>query len=223
MSAMDILKLLGGSIIDKPLEIIDNQLNFYQQRKNAAQAQELKQEEAKFLQQLELDRQKLNAELDDMIERKKIERNAAILDAIEDYQTTMAECATSISASLEKMTIEFRRQAHDLMEEKKRAYIQMQRDIRRDAHEQLKEIQADFPEGSRARKIMEDAVNEQLITVVENSKSFMKMIDADFAKMTDNLDAISKSAQENANQYISLAFGGLMASQIRGDDKKFLR
>ena len=36
MSLINILKLVGSSIIDKPLEIIDNQLKFYQYRKNAA-------------------------------------------------------------------------------------------------------------------------------------------------------------------------------------------
>ncbi len=223
MSVMGVLKLIGASIVDKPLEIIDNQLRFYQERKNAEQAQQLKQEEAQFMQKLEFERQKFNAELDDMIARKEIERGALVLDAIKDYQVTMAECATSISESLGKMTIELRRQAHDLMEEKKRAYIQMQSEMRRDAQSQLKEIYADFPEGSRARTIMEDAVNEQLVIVIENSKSFMKMIDADFAKMTDNLDSISKTAQANANQYISQTFGGLISNQIRGDDKKLLR
>ena len=46
MSVMDVLKWFGGTIIGKPLEIIDNQLNFYQQRKNAAQTQQLEQEKA---------------------------------------------------------------------------------------------------------------------------------------------------------------------------------
>lgn len=223
MGLMNVLKFIGASIIEKPLEIIDTQLRFYQERKNAEQAQKLKQEEAEFMQKLELDRQRFNAELDDMIARKEIERNVLILDAIKDYQVTMAECATSISESLGKMTIELRRQAHDLMEEKKRAYIQMQNDIRNEAHKQLKEIYSDFPEGSRARTIMEDAVNEQLVIVIENSRSFMKMIDADFAKMTDNLDAISKDALGNTNQYISQALGGLVSNQIRGGDKKLLR
>ena len=138
MGIMSVLKFIGASIIEKPLEIIDTQMKFYQERKNTAQVQRLKREEAEFLQKLELDRLRFNAELDDMIARKEIERGTLILDAIKDYQVTMAECATSISESLGKMTIELRRQAHDLMEEKKRAYIQMQNDIRDDAHNQLK-------------------------------------------------------------------------------------
>ena len=95
MSAVfKILKLVGGSIIDKPLEIIDNQLKFYQERKNMAQSQQLKQEEAKFLQQLDQDRQKFNAELDDMIARKEIERGSLIAESIAIYHVCNELAAT---------------------------------------------------------------------------------------------------------------------------------
>ena len=122
------LQLVGGSIIDKPLEIINNQLRFYQERQNVAQAQQLKQDEAKFAQQLEFDNRKFNAELDDMIADRDFERRKRILDAVKDHQITMAQYAASIDASLSKMTVELRRQAHNLIQEKKPAYIQMQID-----------------------------------------------------------------------------------------------
>ena len=87
------------------------------------------------MQQLELDRQKLNAELDDMIADKEIERSKKILDAIKEYQITMAESSKSINESLGKMTIELRRQAHDLMEEKKQIYQKMQKEATNNAME----------------------------------------------------------------------------------------
>ena len=221
---MKILRLVGGSIIDKPLEIIDNQLNFYQQRKNVAHDQKLRQEETCFNQQLELDRQKFNAELDDMIADKELERSKKILDAIKEYQITMAESSKSIHESLGKMKIELRRQAHDLMEEKKQAYLQMQKNATATAMDQLKMIRSEFPEGSMEYQIMGEAVRAQLVGIVESSNSFMKMIDADFAKMTDNLDMISRNAAENTNQYISMTLGNLMSKQLRGgNDTKFLK
>ena len=224
MSLFKVLKLVGGSIIDKPLEIIDNQLNFYQQRKNAEHSQQLKQEEARFIQQLDLDRQKFNAELDDMIADKEIERSKKILDAIKEYQITMAESSKSINESLGKMTIDLRRQAHDLMEEKKQTYQKMQKEATNNAMEQLKLIRSEFPEGSMEYQIMGEAVRAQLVGIVESSNSFMKMIDADFAKMTDNLDMISRNAAENTNQYISMTLGNLMSKQLRGgNDTKFLK
>lgn len=224
MSLMKILKLVGGSIIDKPLEIIDNQLKFYQQRKNAEHDQKLKQEEAQFMQKLELDRQKFNAELDAMVADREIERGKKILDAIKEYQLTMAESSRSIHESLGKMTIELRRQAHDLMEEKKKTYQQMQKDATNSAMEQLKMIRSEFPEGSMEYQIMGEAVRAQLVGIVESSNSFMKMIDADFAKMTDNLDMISRNAAENTKQYISMTLGNLMSNRLRGgDDTKLLK
>lgn len=224
MNWMKFLQLVGGSIIDKPLEIIDNQLQFYQERQNAAQPQQLRQDEARFMQKLELDRQKFNAELDEMIADRAFERDKEILDTIKDYQITMAQSTASINASLSKMTVELRRQAHNLIQEKKQAYRQMQIDARNDMREQLKQIQEDFPEGSRARTIMEDAVAEQFAVIIENSRNFLKMIDADFIKITDNLDAISKSAREHTNQYISMTLGGLLSKQLRGgDDTKLIK
>ena len=126
MGLMKVLKFVGGSIIDKPLEIIGRQFEFYQQRKNAAQSQQLKQEEAKFMQSLEFDRQKFNAELDDMIARKEIERGSLIAQAISDYQKTMAECTISIGKSLGMMNIELRERATALVEDKQKQYSALQ-------------------------------------------------------------------------------------------------
>ncbi|MBQ7454539.1 MAG: hypothetical protein IJS69_05780 [Selenomonadaceae bacterium] len=224
MGLMKILKFLGGNIIEKPIEIVGKQLEFYQQRKNAAHDQKLLQEEAQFMQKLELDRKKFNAELDAMVSDKEVERGKKILDAIKEYQITMAESSNSIYESLGKMTIELRRQAHDLMEEKKQAYLQMQKNATATAMDQLKTIRSEFPEGSMEYQFMGDAVRDQVVGIVESSNSFMKMIDADFAKMTDNLDMISRNAAENTNQYISMTLGSLIPNQLRGGgDTKLLR
>ena len=77
-------------------------------------------------------------------------------------------------------------------------------------------IRSEFPEGSMEYQIMGEAVRAQLVGIVESFNSFMKMIDADFAKMTDNLDMISRNAAENTNQYISMTLGNLMSNQLRG-------
>ena len=169
MSLFKVLKLVGGSIIDKPLEIIDNQLKFYQQRKNAAQSQQLKQEEAKFVQQLEFDRQKFNAELDDMIARKEIERGSLVAKAIADYQKTMAECTISIGNSLGNMNIELRERATALVEDKQRQYSALQDAAMDKAAAQLEKIYEKFPTESRARSIMENAVEKQLNNIIDEN------------------------------------------------------
>ena len=221
MSLLKILKLVGGSIIDKPLEIIDNQLNFYQQRKNAAHDQKLRQEEACFNQQLELDRQKLTAELDDMIARKEIERNSLIAKTIAEYQKTMAECTVSIGKSLGMMNIELRERATALVEDKQRQYSALQEAAMDKAAVQLERIYEKFPTETRARTIMENAVEKQLNNIIETSDRFMRTIDEDFSKMMDSVQRITENTMNNAGQYISPAFAN---NALRGgDDTKLLK
>ena len=235
MSLMKVLKFVGGEIITMPLEIIGRQLEFYQQRKNAEHDQRLRQqdayitqqmaqENAAFMQELTLESRRINAEIDNMIAENEIERGTRLLEVIKDYQITMAKTSNSIQESLGKMTIELRRQAHDLIEEKKTTYLKMQKDVTAGAMEQLKEIKREFPEGSVEHQIMSEAIRAQLVGIVENSNSFMRMIDADFAKLVAHLDDTSKLAAANANEYISLTLGRLMPNQIRsGADTKLLR
>lgn len=203
MSLMKVLKLVGGSIIDKPLEIVGRQLEFYQQRKNAAQSQQLKQEEARFMQQLDMDRQKFNAELDDMIARREIERGSLIAQSIAEYQRTMAECTISIGKSLGMMTIELRERATALVEDKQRQYTALQDAAMDKAAAQLERIYAKHPEESRARSILENAVEKQLNNIIDTSDRFMRTIDEDFSKMMESIGRITESTMNNAGQYIS--------------------
>ena len=221
MSLMKVLKLVGGSIIDKPLEIIDNQLKFYQERQNVAQAQKLKQDEAKFMQQLEIDRQKFNAELDDMIARKEIERKSLVMEAIANYQRTMAECTVSIGNSIGNMSIELRERATALVEDKQKQYSALQDAAMDKATAQLEKIYEKFPEESRARSIMENAVEKQLNNIIETSDRFMRTIDEDFSKMMDSVQRIAEGTMNNAGQYISPSF--VNNTMIQGSDKKLLR
>ena len=221
MSLMKVLKLVGGSIIDKPLEIIDNQLKFYQQRRNAEHEQELRQEEAKFNQKLELDRQKLNAELDDMIARKEIERQSLVVNAIMEYQKTMAECTISIGNSIGNMNIELRERATALVEEKQKQYSALQDEAMDKAGAQLERIYEKFPTESKARSIMENAVEKQLNNIIDTSARFMQTIDADFSKMMDSVQRITENTMTNAGQYISPAFAS--NALHGGDDRKLLK
>ena len=222
MSLFKVLKLVGGSIIDKPLEIIGRQCEFYQQRKNAAHDQKLKQEEAQFMQKLEFDRQKFTAELDDMIARKEIERGSLVAKAIADYQKTMAECTISIGKSLGMMNIELRERATALVEDKQKQYSALQDAAMDKAAAQLENIYTKFPEESRARSIMENAVEKQLNNIIETSDRFMRTIDEDFSKMMDSVRQITENTMNNAGQYISPAFAN-NAMLRGGNDTKLLK
>ena len=218
MNFMKVLKYVGGSIIDRPLDIIDNQLRFYQERKNKGQEQELRLEEAKFQQELELENRKRNAEIDDMIAAKEIERGSKIAESIANYQKTMAECSVSIGKSLGMMNIELRERATALVEDKQQQYKALQDAAMDKTMEQFEKIGNKFPEGSKPRQIMEDAVGKQLNNIIETSDRFMRTIDEDFTKMMDSVRQITENTMSNANNYISPTFAKSMTGQIQGDN-----
>ena len=185
-----VLMSFGGTIIQEPLNIVNRQLDHYQNRKNMKLEQELRHEDARFNQQLEMEHAKMNAELDDMIATKEIERRQKIIQIVADYQKTMAECSVSISNSLGLMSVEVRDKAHNLVLEKKQAYLDMQEKVQQDAMKKFEEIAKRFPEGSKARDTMEEAVGKQLFQIMDSAGDFMKVIDTDFANMLANIDNV---------------------------------
>lgn len=225
MSLMKILKLFGGSIIDKPLEIVDHQLKFYQQRRNAAHDQKLRQEEARFQQQLELENRKLNAEIDDMIARKEIQRSSqrvkAFTEAMANHNKTMAECNISIGNSLGKMNLELHERASALAKDETESYRALQSAAMDKATAQLEKIHAKFPEGSRAREIMEDAVAKQITSIIETSDRFIQIIANDFSDMVKSVRQITESTNKNTEQYLTPVFGS--NPMIGGGDTKYLK
>lgn len=224
MNWLKALKLVGGSVIDKPLEIIDKQLKFYQERKNAAHDQKLKQEESQFMQKLELDNRKLNAEIDDMIAHNETERDLqrakAFTEAWENHKRTMAECNVSIGRSLGMMDIELRAHAVTLVEEKTRSYRDLQEETLNRAYEHFDKINAKFPEGSRARTIMEDAVAKQINSIIETSDKFLQTLSDDFEDMLKSVRQITESTVKNTEQYLSPIFAN---NALRGNDTKLLK
>ena len=219
MSVLKILQLVGGSIIEAPINMVNRQLEFYQGRKNKEQEQQLRQEEARFQQELELENRKRNAEIDDMIASKEIERGSKIAESIANYQKTMAECSVSIGKSLGMMNIELRERATALVEQKQQQYKALQDAAMDKAMEQFEKIGDKFPEGSRPRQIMEEAVGKQLNNIIETSDRFMRTIDEDFSKMMDSVRQITEGTMSNANQYISPTF----AQAITGGGNKLLK
>ena len=200
-----ILQGAGATIIERPLSIIDRQLAASNERKSKELEQKLRHEDEKFMQDLELENRRLNAEIDDQIAARELDRQKKIMDAIEAYQKSMADCSISIGESLGIMSIELRDRAMKLVEERRRDYEETQNRASERAISQLETISQKFPEGSKAREIMEDSVGKQLSNIIDTATHFMQTIDEDFKNLLANVDQITRNSIENSNQYIAPA------------------
>ena len=200
-----ILQGAGATIIERPLSIIDRQLAASNERKSKELEQKLRHEDEKFMQDLALENRRLNAEIDDQIAARELDRQKKIMDAIEAYQKSMADCSISIGESLGIMSIELRDRAMKLVEERRRDYEETQNRASERAISQLETISQKFPEGSKAREIMEDSVGKQLSNIIDTATHFMQTIDEDFKNLLANVDQITRNSIENSNQYIAPA------------------
>lgn len=127
-----ILQGAGAVIIEKPLNIIERQLAASNERKARDLEQKLRHEDEEFMQNLALENRRLNAEIDDQISARELERQKKLWDIVESYQKRMAECGISIGNSVGLMSEELRDRAI----------------------KQLETIHKKFSEDSWAREIM---------------------------------------------------------------------
>ena len=222
MGAANLIMALGGDLLSKmvtkPMEIVDKQLEFYNNRKDKQLEHDLKKDEAKFIQDLQLENRKMNAEIDDMIAEKENKRHAQLIEAIMQYQKEMAECTVAISNSIGMMSIELRDRAQALVIAREKEYKELQERASETAIEQGKKIAESFPEGSKMRDMMEEGVCKQYTNIIDSSRAFMETIRNDFSNMLKNIDAITKGTIDRTNELISTTFTRSIANNLSGNE-----
>ena len=233
MSMSDTVISVVGGIITKPFELIGDQLDHWQGRKDAEQRhrqdlekarseqeraqiqQRFEQEQAQQQQQFdarqEEQRQRFQAELDDLVARKEIERAALVAQSIANYKKTMAECAVSIGESLGKMRIELLAEATRLVNEQQRICEEVNTRAFKSADNIFREI-ADLPE--RQQVIMEKQIDKYLSDALDATKTFLETVDSEFKRLNSDIIVISTQTIEQA--YIPLKTdGALIGGKIK--------
>lgn len=219
-------------IIYEPIKLTCDYLRQPMQNWDAAREQERVAFEQKMQQEMALfeidldykrtDRQayerERNAQIDEMIKTAEKDRQQAIFEAIKQYQLDMAEAAKSMQASIGNMSLELRERAQNLVFTKTKEYTQIQKEAKHEAMEELKQITAEFPEGSNARKIMEQAVNQQLVDIITTTSDFIKGMKNDMEKIYHNIDDIGKGTIEFTQKMLS----PIMAKAVKSLENKQL-
>ena len=210
----------GKDIIEGPLRIIDRQIQIHNTRKDKEHDQMLRQQEAEFFAELDAKKRRENAEIDEMLAEGVLKRQKEIIEEYKRYQQDMAMCAKSIGESLGRMSLDLRKQAIALVDEKREQYKNLQNEAKQQATDDFEDIRSRFPEGSRARETMEEVISDQVKGIIADSRSFLKTIEADFAKLADNIDQIVKETQINTNQYLNASMDRAMTRALNVDNVK---
>lgn len=194
-----------GKIIGEPIKAISQSMSEKSKMKMQMQKdkQDLDLEAKRIKTELEKNREiikidanvrKWNADIDDYISRKEIERNQKIVDAILEYRRITLQEMETIVRNLNVMQVELVAEAHTLLIAKFNEYNAIQERSIKKCDERLEEIQKKYADNERVRIKMEDVVINQMEGVIRMSEKFIEELDEDIREMVKkNVDRIDKA------------------------------
>ena len=186
-------------VLHQPLKGLDAK----NERKKIELESRLQCEAKQFESDLDLKHRQSIIELDEMIANNEFRRQTQIVEAIKQYQNDLSETYVAVANSIGRMSLELRAHAYKLVDERAKEYRKIQEEANQNAMASFAELEARFPEGSRAREIMENSIGTQLANIVSNANRFICAMETDITQMANNIDQITTRAIENADKYLS--------------------
>lgn len=156
---------------------------------------------------LRTDERKINAQIDKMLDDADFERQERMVEAIKRYQIDLGEVSVSIGDSIGKMSLELRKKAQDMVLEQTLKYKEIQEQAMDDSMKRLEMVQEKFgfENSSNAKKIMEHAIEKQMIGIIERADEFMVSMKNDLETMVENIDIITRDTAKSSSSWISVA------------------
>ncbi len=193
----------------RPLDMLDK----HNQKKTMEFEQQLQQNAAEFDFKLEERRKRLDNELIELAKNQEFERNSRIVDAIKRYQIDLGEAAKKIAESIGLMSVDLQNRAYNIVDERNRNYKEMQEKAIAEAQKRLFEIEEKFPNGGRAKEIMENAIEKLMTNIIDEADNFIRLMEKDLSDMTKEIREIAAKTLGNSDKYLSpMAVSGNLVS-----------
>ena len=215
--------------VDAVCKFIEEPLNFFEHRRNlkamdrAAKIEaDKRQQEAELAvftarkeAELQADQKRWDAEINEMIAEQEARRRNELVESIKRYQIELATASREIVNSIGLMSIELRRQANDLVQERTAVYRKMQQTATDEAMTKLEEIQQRFAKNESVRTRMEDSV-------IHSAEKFIDELAEDLKRLNQNTDTLTQKSMDSVNRYLDPMAKALQANPTlsTGEAKK---
>ena len=208
-------------IIYKPVEAVSNWINeplkkFEHKREMENEQNRAVIEEEKLRLEAELEQQRIradaelaadqrrwNAEIDQMIAEQEDARRDKLVESIKRYQIDLANASRDIINSIGEMSLELRKKANELVQEKTNDYITLQKKATNDATQKLIEIGERFANNERVRIRMEDSVIDNMDAVINHANNFITELSEDIKRLNQNIDTLARESVNNINKQLA--------------------
>lgn len=139
---------------------------------------------------------KLDRELEEWVKDQEVARFERVTEAVMRYRQEFATLNQNAINAIGIMQIELRRRAHDLVEEKTWRYKVLQQEAFDNAVTDLTRIEQQFPDNPVARKMLEDAVQTKLITIIDGAGRFIVELNVDLKLLSESVTRLSERGEE---------------------------
>lgn len=184
--------------LEEPLKIFEAKRNITAEEKK----HELERIDREHAAKLESDMKKLDFELEELRKDKVIERNKATLETIKKYKADMAKLSVEIVNTIGNMTLDLRERANNFVQDNVKRYKELQDDAITKADKRLEEIETKYPEGSKSKEIMQDAVAKQMNSIIDRADNFMNTLNDDLKKITSMIDDITLNLDKSVENVL---------------------
>ena len=172
--------------------------------------------------ELQADQKRWDAEINEMIAEQEARRRNELVESIKRYQIELATASREIVNSIGLMSIELRRQANDLVQERTAVYRKMQQTATDEAMTKLEEIQQRFAKNESVRTRMEDSVINQMNSIIHSAEKFIDELAEDLNRLNQNTDTLTQKSMDSVNRYLDPMAKALQANPTlsTGEAKK---
>ena len=187
---------------------VENQI--IQETKKEKIISEIKVEEAKKLSQISIAKKeseadlqikmqtevnRISVEIEEMQKDRQFERMKKVTEAIAKYKKDLTDININTIRAIGDMDLDLRQKAQNLVLEKTKEFMAIQEAEIEKAGNKFLEIEEKFA-GKPSYDAMIMATQTKLASVIEITDNFMKQLNEQIVKMTDNINVLMQGGQE---------------------------
>ena len=176
-------------------EKIISEIKVVEARKVSEIAMAEKEHAANLQIKMQTEVNRINVEIEEMQKDRQFERMKRVTEAIAKYQKELTELNVNTIRAIGEMDLDLRQRAQNLVLEKTKEFMAIQEAEIEKAGNKFLEIEEKFA-GKPSYDAMIMATQNKLASAIEITDKFMKQLNEQIGKMTDNINVLTQGGQE---------------------------
>jgi hypothetical protein len=184
-----------GEIVTKPMELVTDWLR-----------EPLRYQEAERHIKRETEIKRILVEIEENRKDREFERMKAVSEAILRYQQELTKLNVDAISAIGYMQLDLREKAQTIVYERTIRLKELQAVAFREATEDLKMIEREFPENNRSHEILTNAVDQRLSNIIDAAHNFLVELNLDIKLLNQSISILADKGQFFIERHLDQTF-----------------